>query len=313
MCARTGPGLRLLQHRSIDPTNGLRACDLRYIIDLVCLRLLAADGPIHARRCGLSSNDYSKTTAVVTGASSGIGQAVAIALAAAGVERLLVHYCKNEAGALQTASAASKHGADVVLHSADLSSPEDSQQLADVAFDKLGVIHTWVNNAGADVLTGKAGDWSFEEKLQHLLSVDVVGTIRLSRQVGERLALQSLDRPPSMLFIGWDQAPQGMEGDAGQMFATVKAAVMAYANSLAQSLAPQVRVNTIAPGWIRTKWGESTSEYWDRRAKQQALMARWGEVDDVAMAVVFACDPANVFMTSQTIEVNGGWNRRHDT
>ena len=261
----------------------------------------------------MSSIDFSRTNAVVTGASSGIGQATAIALAAAGVKRLLVHYCQNEAGALKTASAASKHGADVVLQATDLSSPEDSARLADVAFEKLGVVHTWVNNAGADVLTGAPGDWSFEQKLQRLLNIDVLGTIRLSRNVGERMALQSLDQPPSMIFIGWDQAPNGMEGDAGQMFGTVKSAVMAYAKSLAQSLAPQVRVNTIAPGWIKTKWGESTSEYWDRRAKQQALMARWGEVDDVARAVVYACDPQNVFMTAQTIQVNGGWNRRHES
>ena len=101
-----------------------------------------------------------------------------------------------------------------------------------------------------------------------------------------------------------------MEGDAGQMFGPVKAAVMAFAASLAQTLAPKVRVNTVAPGWIQTKWGESASEYWDNRAKSQALMGRWGSPQDVAKAIMFASDPDNTFLTGQIVNVNGGWNRK---
>ena len=112
-----------------------------------------------------------------------------------------------------------------------------------------------------------------------------------------------------MTFIGWDQAIEGMEGDAGQMFGPVKAAVMAFAASLAQELAPDVRINTIAPGWIQTSWGEKASEYWDARAKTQSLMNRWGKPDDVARAVLYVSNPANSFINAQTINVSGGWNR----
>lgn len=113
-----------------------------------------------------------------------------------------------------------------------------------------------------------------------------------------------------MVFIGWDQAMEGMEGDAGQMFGPVKSAVMAFANSLAQSIAPSVRVNTIAPGWIRTAWGEETSDYWNERAKGQSLMKRWGCADDIARAVIYVADPENTFLTAQTIPLNGGFDRR---
>ena len=116
-----------------------------------------------------------------------------------------------------------------------------------------------------------------------------------------------------MIFVGWDQAPAGMEGEAGMMFGPVKAAVMAFANSLAQTVAPHVRVNTVAPGWIQTAWGETVQGYWNDRAKSQALMNRWGHPEDVAEAVAYLTSPASEFITGQTIEVNGGFNRRFES
>lgn len=248
-------------------------------------------------------------TAVITGASSGIGRAIAIALAEAGVDSLLVHYCENEAGAQETADLVKERGCEASILAADLRKAEDRELLVDTAFERLGELTVWVNNAGADVLTGEAASLGFEEKLQRLMDVDVLGTIALSRLLVPRLVQQQASPPSSIVFLGWDQAPEGMEGDAGQMFGPVKAAVMAYAASLAQSLAPLVRVNTVAPGWIRTSWGNETGDYWNDRAKVQSLMNRWGQPDDVAKAVVYLADPNNSFVTGQTIIVNGGWNR----
>lgn len=257
------------------------------------------------------SNGFHETAAVVTGASSGIGQAIAIALAQAGASKLVVHYRNNQAGAEQTAAAVKSAGSDAFMIAADLHSASDRERLVETAFDYLGQVHAWVNNAGADVLTGDAASLDFDAKLRRLLDVDVLGTVALSRMVAERLLQQELNQPASIVFIGWDQAPHGMEGDAGQMFGPVKAAVMAFSASLAQMLAPNVRVNTITPGWIQTSWGESTSQYWSDRAQHQSLMQRWGNSEDVAKAVLFAADPANSFLTGQTIDMNGGWNRKY--
>ncbi|MFO0969360.1 MAG: SDR family oxidoreductase, partial [Gemmataceae bacterium] len=106
--------------------------------------------------------------------------------------------------------------------------------------------------------------------------------------------------------MGWDQAETGMDGDSGQLFGTVKAAVMAFTRSLALSLAPQVRVNCLAPGWIRTAWGEGASDYWQARAVKETPLARWGEPEDVAQTALWLVSPAASFITGQTIRINGG-------
>lgn len=256
------------------------------------------------------------TGIVVTGASSGIGRAIALELSRrAGPDATtLVHYRRNADGAGETAAMIRDAGGRADVLAADLADAKDVARFADAAFDRLGGIQTWVNNAGADVLTGDAADWSFDQKLDRLWNVDVRGTMALSRIVGPRLVAQSRagGRIPSMVFLGWDQAATdaGMEGDAGLMFGPIKAAVMSFAMSLAQTLAPDVRVNTIAPGWIQTAWGETTRGYWHDRATGQSLMGRWGSPADIAIAAAYVADPANTFLTGQTIHLNGGFSRR---
>jgi len=160
-----------------------------------------------------------------------------------------------------------------------------------------------VNNAGADVLTGDASNWTYEQKLDRLWHVDVLGTIRLSRRIG--LLMKERGRG-AIINMGWDQAEIGMAGDSGELFAVTKGAVMAFSRSLAQTLAPDVRVNCVAPGWIRTAWGETASEYWQQRAKRESLLARWGMPEDVAHAVRYLASDAASFITGQTLVVNGG-------
>ena len=91
------------------------------------------------------------------------------------------------------------------------------------------------------------------------------------------------------------------------MFAAIKGGVMAFTRSLAKSLAPEVRVNCLAPGWIQTAWGEQASEYWQKRAKSESLMGRWGTPQDVAQVARFLVSPAASFITGQVLEINGGF------
>jgi 3-oxoacyl-[acyl-carrier protein] reductase len=243
-------------------------------------------------------------TAVVTGSTSGIGRAIALELASAGAA-CLVHGRRSDAAARDVVERIRQAGgtADYVL--VDLAAPDGPAQLALRAWKWRDGVDIWVNNAGADVLTGEAARGSFDEKLEALWRVDVLATVALSRTIGARMKAHGRG---VILNIGWDQAELGMEGESGELFAAVKGAVMAFTRSLAKSLAPTVRVNCIAPGWIRTSWGETASEYWQARAKRESLLARWGTPEDVARVARFLASPAAEFINGATIPVNGGWS-----
>lgn len=243
-------------------------------------------------------------TAVVTGSSGGIGAAIARELAAAGA-RVLIHGRNREKADATVRDIRSVGGAAEVLL-CDLADLKSRDRFTDDAWSKLGGVDVWVNNAGVDVLTGAAARWSFEQKLAALWPVDVVATMQLSRDVGSRM----VDRGSGIIInIGWDQADFGMPGASGELFAATKGAVMAFTKSLAQSLAPKVRVNCVAPGWIRTEWGEQASDYWQQRAVNESLLARWGTPDDVARAVRYLASPAADFITGHVLPVNGGFRR----
>ena len=258
---------------------------------------------------------FDQTTAVITGSTGGIGRAVVQAFSAAGCRRFVLHYARQNSLAETLRGRLQDRGAEAIAVGADLSCAEDRQRLLARIDETFGGATTWVHAAGLDVLTTEARQWSFEQKLEHLWRVDVAGTIDLVRSSLVHFADEAAGLDPgskSITLIGWDQSTRGMEGDAGQMFGPIKAAVTAFGLSLAQDLAPKIRVNVVAPGWIRTAWGEQTEGYWNRRAKSQALMGRWGTPEDVAAAIRFVADPGQTFLTGQTINVNGGFNRRYD-
>lgn len=252
------------------------------------------------------SSPLEDSVVCVTGSSSGIGREIALAMARQGAS-VVVHYRRNAEGATEVVEQIEQLGQAAVAFQADIRRPGDHANLIEQAWNWRDGVDVWVNNAGADVLTGEAADWDFGRKLTEILEVDVQGTIHLSRAIGERMRAAGAG---VILNIGWDQAAHGMAGDSGEMFAASKGAIMAYSRSLAQSLAPQVRVNCIAPGWIRTRWGQQeASEEWSRRAIGESLVGRWGEASDVAELACFLASPAASFINGQVIAVNGGWKR----
>ena len=241
--------------------------------------------------------------AVVTGASGGIGAAIALELAAGGAD-VLIHGFQRREAAEKVAADVCQLGRSAAVQIADLGARLSRDEFAEAAWAWRGAVDIWVNVAGADVLTGEAAGWPFERKLEALWQVDVAASIALSRDIGKRMKSRGKG---VILNIGWDQTDHGMAGDSGELFAAAKGAVMAFTRSLAQSLAPEVRVNCLAPGWIRTAWGEDASKYWQQRAVRQSLRQRWGTPQDVAKAAAFLVSPAADFITGQTIAVNGGF------
>lgn len=239
--------------------------------------------------------------ALVTGSSSGIGRAIALELAAGGAN-VIVHGNRNRKGAEQTVAEIVALGVQSQALCCDLSIAESRQKLASESW-QIAPLDIWINNAGVDVLTGDAAEWSFSQKMSALWEVDVLATVELSRAIGEKMKARGHG---SILNVGWDQAATGMEGDSGEMFAATKGAVMSFTRSLAKSLAPEVRVNCIAPGWIKTDWGEEASEYWQQRATDESLLQRWGTPSDIAKAARFLVSEQAEFITGQILNVNGG-------
>lgn len=238
---------------------------------------------------------------VITGSSSGIGQAIAVECAKAGAD-VVISYRRSKDQAEAVASDIRKLG-----RTADIIPVDISQTKSRASFVKQctesGPVDAIVNNAGADLLTGSMKDADFATKLRVLLDVDVTGTIELSRAFGEHLVVAGHG---CILNIGWDQSDRGMEGNSGELFAAAKNAVMGFTRSLSVSLAPTVRVNCIAPGWIKTAWGEETSDYWQQRVMDETPLKRWGLPQDIANVARYLLSNEADYITGQVINVNGG-------
>jgi 3-oxoacyl-[acyl-carrier protein] reductase len=97
-----------------------------------------------------------------------------------------------------------------------------------------------------------------------------------------------------------------MGNQTAAIYAAAKGGVLAMSRCLAREFAPTVRVNVVAPGWIRTKWGEVTDVSIQQRIVRRTPLGRWGTPDDVAAAVLFLVSPESSFITGETILVGGG-------
>lgn len=239
--------------------------------------------------------------AVVTGSSSGIGREIALEFGRAGAN-VIVHCRESLEAAQEIAADIRSMGRLAAVVQGDIRNREVLQELIESSWSCFSPIDVWVNNAGVDLLTGDSAKLPYDEKLQQLLQGDVTSTVLLSKAVGHRM----LKEGGCILNVGWDQAERGMEGDSGELFAASKNAIMGYTRSLAVSLAPSVRVNCIAPGWIRTSWGEDASENWQRRVLRETPAGRWGMPDDVAKLARFLVSPDASYITGQVINCNGG-------
>ena len=239
---------------------------------------------------------------MVTGASSGIGRAIALAFAREGASLLLSSHLNVE-GARATAESIRTAGGEAALFEADVSREADVERLVDETFARAGGIDVWVNNAGADILTGAFRRLSDLAKLDLVLGVDLRGTALCSWRAAERLRAQG---GGVILNLSWDHVLVGAPGREAEIYAAAKGGVLAFSKCLARSFAPEVRVAVLAPGWIATAFAEGLPEEDRRRIAASTPRGRWGTPEDVAEAAVFLASSEADFLTGTTLLVNGG-------
>jgi 3-oxoacyl-[acyl-carrier protein] reductase len=242
-------------------------------------------------------------TMVVTGGSSGIGRGIALAAARAGADIALT-YRANEKGARQTAEEVEASGRRATIAQMDLADAASIEAFARGLGETFPRIDAWVNNAGADIVTPRGETLTRLDKLDMVLRVDLRGTMIASWAAAELMHAQL--EGGVIINISWDHVVTGMQGTNPQLYSAAKGGVSAFSKSLARSVAPGVRVNIVAPGWIETAFGSDVDRVVYHSVASSTPLKRWGTPGDVAGAVVFLASPAASFLTGATINVGGG-------
>jgi 3-oxoacyl-[acyl-carrier protein] reductase len=239
---------------------------------------------------------------LVTGGSSGIGRAIALRCARAGADVALT-YRANQAGAETTAAEIRSLGRRAEVIRTDISRCEDIDALVNrlkEAFDRIDI---WINNAGADILTGEAGRLDRLQKLDLVLAVDLRGTVLASWAAVDLMRGQG---GGAIINVAWDHVMFGMKGENPGLYSAAKGGIASFSKSLARDVAPHIRVNILAPGFIETAFGEGADPKFRQKVIEMTPLGRWGTADDVAGAALFLASDESAFLTGQMIMVNGG-------
>ncbi len=239
---------------------------------------------------------------LVTGASSGIGRAIALRCARAGAD-LAITYRSNQSGAEATAQEIRSIGQRAEIIRTDISRPDDIEALVRRLKELFGIVDVWINNAGADILTGEAGRLAPLEKLDLVLSVDLRGTVLASWAAVDLMRAQG---GGAIINMAWDHVSQGMKGENPGLYSAAKGGVASFSKSLARDVAPEIRVNILAPGFIETAFAEDANPRFRQHVIDITPLGRWGTPEDVAAAAVFLASDDAAFLTGQMIAVNGG-------
>lgn len=237
--------------------------------------------------------------ALVTGASRGIGAAIAQALAKAGHDLALT--CRsNIEKAEAIAEMCRSAGVRVFVYQSDVSSETDCRSLIGKIHDDLGPVSILVNNAGV-THDGLAMRMSLEQ-FTSVVDANLTGTFLMCRTVLPDMVRSRAGRIINLTSVA------GLYGNAGQVnYAASKAGVIGLTRSLAKEVGSRsITVNAVAPGFIETDMTSGLTETIRENAVRSISLGRLGQPEDIAGVVVFLASPAASYVTGQVIEVSGG-------
>jgi 3-oxoacyl-[acyl-carrier protein] reductase len=248
----------------------------------------------------LPTNLFAGKTAVVTGASRGVGRATALRLAEAGAN-VVVNYLSNEVEALETVRICQSKGVEAIAVQADVSDMVEAQKLAKQALERFHHI---------DLLVCNAGVWEGApiEDMSEDIWNKVINTNLKSAWATTKACVPSMKKQASASIV-MVSSTSGQRGEANYSnYSASKGGMIAFTKALASELCPKIRVNAVAPGWIETAMVRPAfedDEYYQSVIKTIPLN-RIAATDDVALSICFLLSDWSRHITGEILNINGG-------
>ena len=256
----------------------------------------------------MSGKDFDGFVVVVTGASTGLGRAIAIETASRGAAAVVVNYASSKDEAAETARLVEAEGARAVLVQGDVGEDADCRKIADAA-KAFGRVDALFNNAGTTVFAPNHADLDAvsADDFLRLYRVNVVGAYQMVRAA--RALLEAAGQPGAVVNTASIAAVTGIGSSVP--YAASKGAMTTMTLSLARALAPRIRINAICPGFIDTPWfGKAMPEERVQRIREGTAASVPLKVastaEDIAGAAVFLAAPASRHITGETLLVDAG-------
>jgi NAD(P)-dependent dehydrogenase (short-subunit alcohol dehydrogenase family) len=256
----------------------------------------------------MASDDLQGFVVVVTGASTGLGRAIAVETAARGARAVIVNYASSEAEAAETARLAQAQGAEAVQVQGDVSRDDDCRRIA-AAAEPFGKVDALFNNAATTNFAGNHAnlDALSAEDFLRVYAVNVVGPYQMIR--ASRPLLEAAPAAGAVVNTASLAAVMGIGSSVS--YAASKGALVTMTLSLARALAPKIRVNAICPGFIDTPWfakglRPEIVERLRAGAAESTPLKAASQPEDIAGAAVFLGSPAARHITGETLMVDAG-------
>lgn len=254
----------------------------------------------------MSERRFEGRNVMVTGAGTGFGQALATRAAQEGAGNVVVHYRSSASGAEQTAERVRAQGGEAHLIQGDITSWDDIKRMAGEVFDKLGTLDVLVNNVGEMAADQTSWTQITEESIDHVLNVDIKGNLLMVHEFGQRMVEQGhgaiVNVGSTVIVRGSPRAPQYAAGKYGLLGVT---------KSYAKIFAPNVRVNTFAPGFMETEallrredWKAGRGE----ELKKNTPRGRIPKPDELTGAALFLASDDAHHITGTYMICDGGYS-----